>query len=211
LSTGGARLKLYLSSYRLGSEPERLRALVGRDCRAAIIFNACDGYPDRLRVYEREAADLAGLGFVPEELDLREFFSEPGDLQQQLSRFGLVWVVGGNTFVLARAMNASGFPSAARILVETGRLTYAGYSAGACITGPDLDGIHVMDEPDALPMGYTVTTSTDSLRWIPWRVVPHWRSDHPESDAAEAAVAYMTAHALEHRVLTDGDVIVIDN
>ena len=36
------RMKLYLSSYQLGREPQRLRELVGPGARAAIIMNATD-------------------------------------------------------------------------------------------------------------------------------------------------------------------------
>jgi dipeptidase E len=31
---------------------------------------------------------------------------------------------------------------------------YAGYSAGACVAGPTLDGLHIVDDPDVVPEGY---------------------------------------------------------
>lgn len=199
-------LKLYLSSYRLGNEPERLRQLVGRPGRAGIVLNACDVFEDRARVYEREAKDMRSLGFDPEELDLRRYFNRRDELPSRLERYSLVWVVGGNAFVLARAMTAAGFAQAALDRLEV----YAGYSAGACVAGPDLEGIQLMDDPDALPEGYEGVLSTKTLGFVPWRIVPHWRSDHPETENADRAVQYLQAARLGYRALADGDAIVID-
>lgn len=205
-----AVVKLYLSSYRLGTKAQRLVDLVGDARRAAMVFNACDCFEDRLRIYDREEADLAALGFSADELDLRTYFGDPGGLVRRLDGYDLLWVVGGNSFVLARAMNAAGFSAAVLDLVRDNRLTYGGYSAGVCVVGPDLDGIHLMDDPDIVPDGYDVSLPTSTLGWIPWRVVPHWRSDHPEAAGAEIAARYMTEHGLAHRTLRDGDALVID-
>ena len=174
-------MRLYLSSYRLGSEPERLQKLVERRGRAGLIFNARDVYENRARDYERDADDLRSLDFETEELDLRAYFGDPTALQSHLATYDLLWVAGGNSFVLARAMNRSGFPDAAADLVRDDRVVYAGYSAGACVTGPDLNGMHLMDDPDVIPEGYDRSTPIQTLGWIPWRVVPHWRSDEPSA------------------------------
>jgi len=203
-------MKLYLSSYRLGDEPDRLVELVGAGRRAGIVFNACDQFEDRLRHYDREERDLAELGFVAHELDLRSYFGRPHVLEHRLTDFDLLWVVGGNTFVLARAMNASSFSIAAAGLIDANKLTYAGYSAGVCVTGPDLDGIHLMDDPEVIPEGYDASTPADTLRWVPWRIVPHWRSDHPEAPTAEVAASYMEQRGLAHRTLRDGQAVIVD-
>jgi dipeptidase E len=203
-------MKLYLSSYRLGDQPEQLVELVGEGRRAAIIFNACDQFEDRLRVHDREERDLATLGFAADELDLRSYFGHPEALERRLTELDLLWVVGGNTFVLARAMNAARFADAAATRIQTNGLTYAGYSAGACVTGPDLEGIHLMDDPAVIPEGYDPSIPTDTLGWIPLRIVPHWRSDHPEAPAAEIASSYMEQQGLAHRTIRDGQVVVIN-
>jgi dipeptidase E len=204
-------MKLYLSSYRLGDQPDRLVELVGSGRRAAIIFNACDQFEDRLHHYTREERDLAELGFSAFELDLRSYFNRPRALEQRLADVDLLWVVGGNTFVLARAMSASGFVSATAPLIDSSRLIYAGYSAGVCVTGPDLDGIHLMDEQEVIPEGYDASIPAETLGWVPWRIVPHWRSDHPEAPAAETAASYMEQRGLTHRTLRDGQVIIVDH
>jgi dipeptidase E len=121
-----------------------------------------------------------------------------------------LWVVGGNTFVLARAMQASGFATVGTDLVVGDQLTYAGYSAGVCVITPDLEGVHLMDEPLAIPTDYPVEASAATLGWVPWRVVPHWRSDHGESAAAELAVEYLLKAGLPFLTLQDGHAIVVN-
>ena len=94
--------------------------------------------------------------------------------------------------------------------LDEGRLVYAGYSAGTCVTAPDLEGINLMDEPDALPDGYPPDVRATTLNWIPWRIVPHWRSQHPEAPLAELAVEHMLHNGLPFRTLQDGQAIVVE-
>ena len=41
-------------------------------------------------------------------------------------------------------------------------------------------------------------------------IVPHYRSDHPESAAAEQVVAHLQANGIAHVTLRDGEVIVVN-
>ena len=100
-------VKLYLSSYRLGSDRDALADLVETPRQAGIIFNALDGFADRRRIFARESEDLRSLGFECEELDLRSYFNDIEGLSDRLSRLRFLWVTGGNSFVLARAMTQS--------------------------------------------------------------------------------------------------------
>jgi dipeptidase E len=203
-------MKLYLSSYRMGADPSAWRALVGEGTRAGIVLNACDVFEESRQAWPREVDDLAALGFDAVEVDLRDHFGAPDSLHGVLESLDLLWVTGGNTFVLARAMDACGFAAVAGALVRADRFVYAGYSAGVCAITPDLDGIHLMDEPGAVPAGYPADARPVALGWVPWRVVPHWRSDHPESAAADRAVEHLLESGLPFRTLRDGQVIVVD-
>jgi dipeptidase E len=199
---------MYLSSYRLGRHADLLRSPSGNG-RAAIVFNALDAFGEtRLRNWDREASDLARLGYGSEELDLRQYVSNPAGLARRLGTLELVWVVGGNSFVLARVMTASGFERLLGPAMAEGMM-YAGYSAGACVAGPDLRGIHLMDDPDDVPDGYDAGASADTLGRIPFRIVPHWRSDHPETERAEEAVRWLEQHSLDYRAIRDGDVVIV--
>jgi dipeptidase E len=203
-------MKLYLSSYRLGSHSEALRELAGDRGRAGLIFNALDAYGrDRLRILPREIEDLASLGFQGQELDLREYFDNFDGLRRRLFTFDLLWVVGGNSFSLARAMTRARFNEAIAEPLQSNDITYAGYSAGTCVAAVDLAGIHLMDDPDANADGHPPGLPAETLGWLPYRVVPHWHSDHPEAPAADRAVAYLLDAGLPFRTLRDGDAIVI--
>src|SRR5687768_487488 len=104
-------MKIYLSSYQMGDQPERLLSGSAANSRVAVIQNATDGNPDserRRRNLQREFEELGKIGLVPEQLDLREFFGKADDLAEALQQFSYLWVTGGNTFVLRRAFALSG-------------------------------------------------------------------------------------------------------
>ena len=204
-------LKLYLSSYRHGHDPEALRGLVGRSGTAALIFNACDGYGrDRLQKLPRERDDLQQRGFDCEELDLRLYFDDFDGLCDRVARYDVLWVVGGNAFVLAKAMTASRFARAVEAPIAEERLVYAGYSAGTCATAPDLEGIQLMDDPALRPDGYPASVTATTLAWVPWRIVPHWQSDHPAARDADRAVEYLLARNLAFKTLRDGQALIVE-
>lgn len=197
---------IYLSSYRLGDDADVLRKPGGR---AGIITNALDVYGEtRLMNWDREAGDLERLGYESEEIDLRAYVGDPEGLAERLAGLDLVWAVGGNTFVLARAMNASGFRDVIGPALARG-LTYAGYSAGACVAGPDLRGIELIDDPDVLPEGYDAGMPVTTLGLVPFRIVPHVDSDHPESADAARAVAMLEREGLAFRALRDGEAVIV--
>lgn len=204
-------MKLFLSSSGLGEHPLALPELVGGDGRAAVIFNARDASgSNRLKFQDAEYAALEELGFVCDELDLREYFDEHEGLAARLRDSDLVWAVGGNTFVLARAMTEAAFGEAIVEELFADRIVYGGYSAGACVTAPDLDGCHLIDAPDAVAEGYSRDVEPSALGWVPWRIVPHWHSLHEEAPLAERAVAYLLEAGLPFQTLRDGQAFVID-
>jgi dipeptidase E len=206
-------MRLYLSSYRIGDRAGSLLALLGSGKKAAIVSNALDNISDTARsIYRDEVYDphteLTSLGFVTEELDLRRFFGQPDALARKLAEFDLVWVTGGNAFVLRRAMKQSGFDDVITGMLERDEIVYGGFSAGAVIAAPTLRGIELMDDPDEVPPGYDSEVVWDGLGLIDYSIVPHFRSPHPESAAAERAVRHLMSRGMRYRALRDGEVIV---
>jgi dipeptidase E len=205
-------MRLYLSSYGLGENPSALSDLAGKAPRTAVIFNARDAYRgERLKHQAQEFGALSSLGFSCEELDLRSYFGDSDALRTRLADYDLVFAVGGNTFVLARAMTEAGFGAAIREQLNENRIVYGGYSAGACVVGPDLDGCHLIDEPDAVADGYSADVRPHALGWVPWRIVPHWRSEHEESPLAELAVAHLLEAGLPFQTLRDGQAFIVND
>lgn len=203
-------MQLYLSSYRLGDSGAALRKMARGD-RAVVITNALDFSTDGPRTAAgtaREIAELGALGFSARALDLRDYFGRPTSLTEQLQDVALLWAVGGNTFLLRRALRQSGLDN--YLLARRGddALVYAGYSAGACVVTPTLRGIHLADEPERLAEGYDPEVIWDGLGLVPYCIVPHYKSDHPESALMEGVVQYLQANGLPFKTLRDGDVLI---
>lgn len=205
-------MRLYLSSERLGERAGALLAMVNGP-RVAVIANGYDYCSAMARdLYRAEVydpmAEFKALGLEATELDLRAHFGDAGSLRPRLADYDLVWVMGGNSFVLRRAMHLSGFDRIIRDRLEADTITYGGYAAGAIVAGPTLHGMELMDDPWELPDGYDEPLIWDGLGLTPFVIVPHYRSRHPEAASAEKVVSYMRARRTRYRTLSDGEVIV---
>ena len=202
-------MKLYLSSYRLGDKAERLGQLISGERRVGVIRNALDYSDDAKRLEEgraREFDDLRSLELYPEEVDLRHYFGASDSLRSAVSQLDALWVVGGNTFILRRAVKQSGLDAILPQQDET--FVYAGYSAGACVVTQTLRGIHLVDEPETVPASYSEEVIWEGLGLIPFSIVPHYRSDHPESALCEEVVTFFIAHKIPFIALRDGEVYI---
>lgn len=208
-------MRLYLSSYRLGASAARLKKLLNGGKRAAVIQNALDFIPAEARLaYEANIydpkAELGDWGIEAEELDLRRYFGKPDALEKALAGFDLVWAVGGNAFLLRRAMRQSGFDRIIGELLCEDALVYGGFSAGAVVATPSLKGIDVMDDPQQLAPGYDESILWEGLDLVDFSVVPHYRSVHAEAEAAEKAVTFLEETGMPFQPLRDGEVIIVE-
>jgi dipeptidase E len=196
-------MRLYLSSFRLGDHPRRLRALAGPVRRVAVIANAMDVAPDDVRRagVEKELVALRDLGFDPEEVDLREPLAA-----RELENADVVWVPGGNAFVLRRAMADCGIEQLLVNRIKQNDLVYAGYSAGPAILAPDLRGIERIDDITAV-----AEPIWDGLGLLDRPFVPHVDSPgHPETTACDNLSAEFTRTGKMHWALRDGDVLLVE-
>jgi dipeptidase E len=204
-------MRLYLSSFNTGNCPQRLVSLAGYGTRVALVLNALDNFPrPRAEWLESQTQTLRDLGFVPEELDLRDYFNRHAMLEQSLHDKDLLWINGGNAFVLRRAMRQSGFDSVVPRLLASDRLVYAGFSAAVCCASPSLRGVELVDDPSAVPERYLPSIVWDGLRLIDDHVAVHYKSDHAESIAINKVVAYYETHKMPYRKLRDGEALVVD-
>ncbi|CAM5638490.1 Type 1 glutamine amidotransferase-like domain-containing protein [Streptomyces atroolivaceus] len=213
----GAQMRMYLSSFRTGDHPDRMLELLADPvaaCEVAVIANAIDALPDgerRARV-EQEISALTELGLRAVEVDLRELFGLPrARTAAALSRFPLIWVRGGNVFVLRRALANSGADRVLAGLLRDDAVVYAGYSAGACVLAPDLHGLEQCDDPQAVRTAYGDQPRWDGLGLLPYAVVPHIDSPaHPESEILGEVADRYHAGGIAHRTLRDGQAMVIN-
>lgn len=207
-------MKLFLSSYGLGNQPQRLLDLLAGGSRVAIIVNASDYY-DEASILERLDRDLvrfADIGLNAERLDLRDYFDTlPKQLYEKLQQFDLVWVCGGNSFILRRAMRQSGFDDVITDMLAMDEIIYGGYSAGACVMAPTLLGIDLCDDPEIVPKGYDSEIIWEGLGLIDYSIVPHYKSDHPESKLLDETVFFLEDQNMPFRTLHDGEALLIED
>lgn len=206
-------MRLFLSSENLGKYPDVFLRMVGNR-KLAIIENAKDDWTDedRKNKVKEHLDQLSGQGFDAEEIDLRDYFGKKEKLLNELSNFGGVFVFGGNTFILRRAMAASGFDKVVKRLLGKDKTVYGGSSAGSCVTADSLRGIHFGDspEPDAVPASYSNKEIIwEELRLVPFMIVPHYGSDWWGAEANKC-VDYLERENRPYKILKDGQVIIID-
>ena len=200
-------MKYYLSSYRIGEHGDKLVELSGGG-PLAYIPNALDfiSPADQVSAQGKNGRDLEAIGVRFEVLDLRDYFSGPDKLASDLPKFSGVWVTGGNTFVLRQAMRLSGFDKAISDLLPTS-FVYGGYSAGICVLAPDLRALQIVDDPSKFPYAGHREVIWEGLNFLDFMILPHYRSDHPESADIEKEVEYCRARNLPYKTLSDGEVL----
>jgi dipeptidase E len=207
-------MQLYLSSYRMGDRFQELLDMTGPRARVAVIANACDFIPDAdRRAYAASVHDPIGdfraAGLEAFDLDLRAWFGRGSELSAALAQVRMVWATGGNAFLLRRAMRQSGFDAAMRARRDDRDFVYGGWSAGAVVAGPTLTGLEAMDDPAQLAAGYDPEPVWEGLGLIDEVIVPHFQSEHPESEAAAQAAAALAAAGVPYRTLRDGEAMVV--
>lgn len=207
-------MRLYLSSYRIGDETDRLREMTSGNVKTAFIPNAMDGYEDceqRRMSIEQDLQELRSVGLVPEVIDLKDYFGKEHELKDVLQDTGLIWARGGNTFVLRQAMMLSGLDKILRELwLGYSNVVYGGYSAGACVMCPTLKGIHLADDPDEKPYGPEHETVWEGLGMVEYCIAPHYKSDHTESPLIDKTIAYYIDNKILFKALKDGEVIILE-
>ncbi len=143
-------------------------------CSVAIIPNAKDYKlpEERWQKLDELTADLTKLGFGKIDMvDLREY-DEGDQLYGTLKDYDVIWVAGGNSFVLRSEMRRSGFESVINKLLADGKV-YCGESAGAIVAGLSLQGSETADEAELADQ-----IIQEGLHLVDRIIAPH--ADSPE-------------------------------
>ena len=206
-------MKLYLSSYKVGDEPEKLGALFSDNkivgyVPSALDFTGADVERRRLHI-EKDMQSLEQIGLHPVLLDLKEYFENKEGLKTKLSELGGLFISGGNTFVLRQAMKLSGLDD---ILINSEvpeNFVYAGYSAAGCVLSPSLKSYSIVDDATDHPYEGQSEILWEGIGLIDFAFMPHYESDHPESGDIQKEIAYCEEHSIPYKTLRDGEVIII--
>jgi len=203
-------MKLYLSSYYFAGDGKGFGDLIG-DCKnVAIILNANDAQDGERRPFylNREIERMNLLGLDADELDLRDYFGT-NEIQNRLNSYGAVWVMGGNSFTLRRAMRQSRFDIDGVAAVWANKLVYGGFSAGSVVAAPTLNGIDIVDPNDEEPLLYAQDIIWEGLNLVDYSIAPHYKSEHPESELVDEVVSYFQEKRMAYRTLRDGEAIIV--
>lgn len=195
-------MKLYLSSIRI-PVPEELSRLVDKPLattKVALIPNAQDYYAGRARDFKIHdlVRYMQDLGLHVDVVDLRNY-SDAEILKTKLLDYDLVWVMGGNTFVLRYEMKRSGFDQAIHELVDKD-IVYGGDSAGALVAGTSIAGIESADEP-----AFAEEIIKEGMHLVPFVIMPH--VDNPEFADVMPVVAKLHKNMIK---LTDAQAVVFN-
>lgn len=197
-------MKLYLSSYRIPT-PNDLSRLLQKELSevtVALIPNAKDYYVERARNFKVNdlVQYMEKLGLKVDVIDLRQF-NDPNSLKEKLSKYDLVWAMGGNTYMLRYEMKRSGFDQVIKGLLDSG-IVYGGDSAGALVACASIAGVETADEPE-----FAEEVILDGLNLMPAIVLPH--VDNPEF--ADVLPIFRNVHHDKRIIeLKDSQAVVVD-
>jgi len=176
--------------------------------------NACDytnvDIEQRNEGNHYDMAELKNLGLDVQLLDLRNYFGKTDELRKKISELGAVFFRGGNTFILRQAMRISGFDIIFKELIKRDDFVYAGYSAGICVLGSDLKVLQIVDDPVDKPYRELQDTIWEGLGYLDYVILPHYKSDHPESALVDKVFEQCQEISIPFKTLRDGEVILIE-
>jgi dipeptidase E len=200
-------MKLYLSSIGIPT-PDDLSQLLGKPLagtKVAFIPNANDYYSERARsaVTSQRVAPFGSLGMDVTLVDLRDY-RDSVTLEKSLQPYELIWVTGGNTFILRDEIRKSGFEQIIKDLLNNGKI-YGGNSAGALVAGTSIGGINL---ESADPPEFAEEVIEEGLHLVPYIVVPH--VDNPEFAEVMETIRQRPDRAEKFIELKDSQAVVFD-
>ncbi|MFC2038763.1 Type 1 glutamine amidotransferase-like domain-containing protein [Chloroflexota bacterium] len=207
-------MKFYLSSYKLGNHAEELVRMMEPEKKIGYVPNALDytnvDIERRNKAIDSDISALATLGLDVQLLDLKDYFTQIDKLRERINKLGALFFCGGNTFILRQAMKASGFDIIFHELLNRDDFVYSGYSAGICVLGRDLKPLQQVDDPTEMPYEIVNSTIWEGLGYLDYMILPHYKSDHPESVLIDMELKYYQDNNIPFKTLRDGEVIIIE-
>jgi dipeptidase E len=190
--------RLLLASHGVGA----LRELVGDapGLRVAFVPTAAGPDAEDEPWVQEDLRQLDVLGCEISTLDLAR--AGTAAVESALAGADAVFVTGGNAYLLLWHAQRSGFAGVVVPLVGSGRLVYAGTSAGAVLAGPNLDSAAAPHNRAVVPE----LESTRGLGLVGFTVLPH----DQEPERAQRHGALVAAHPeLEFVRLPDDRAVVV--
>lgn len=204
-------MRLFLSSQNFGNHESVLAKIAGENKKVVYIGNAKDDWSKE----EKDAKEVEhkkefeALGFEFENIDLREYFGGGATLEEKLKAVGLIWLSGGNTFLLRRALYDSKLD---KLLIEglkNDKFIFGGSSAGSIMATPSLHGTEWGDDPSQVEKIYKKEILWDGLNLVSFYFVPHYKSDWFGKEA-DLMIDHLRSKNLKYYAVQDGQVILVN-
>lgn len=129
-----------------------------------------------------------------------KFFDLEKNKNINLSKFGIVYVCGGNTFKLMKYINNSNFEESIKKFIKNGGL-YIGVSAGSIVLGPSIEIAGCGKDGDK---NIVKLKDLTGMSILPYAVSPHFKnSENKYIEKLGKSVKYKI------KTLTDEDIIYI--
>jgi dipeptidase E len=169
---------------------------------AAFIDTAADVY-DKANAdwLKADRASLTDLGLTVTDYSLVDKTKE--QVMNELEKFDILFVSGGNTFYLLEHSNKSGFTQLIKEDYFKDKL-YIGSSAGSVLLSNSIEPIKFLDDPSV-----TSLTSYEAIGLLDFTIYPHWGSPHFKKKYQQAT-QYAYDHAFAGFLLADHQYLVID-
>jgi dipeptidase E len=117
--------------------------------------------------------------------------------------------MGGNVFVLRQAMKLSGLDEILTDLFKSKtNFLYSGYSAAGCVLAPSLKPYQVVGDATETPYKDQASVIWEGLDLVDFAFMPHYKSDHPETEAIDRGINYCEEHSIKYKAVRDGEVLI---
>jgi dipeptidase E len=207
-------MKFYLSSFKIGSQSKELVRMMEPSKMIGYVPNARDYSNSYVylnnQIIASDIAELTNLGLDVQIIDLKNYFGRIDELRGKINGLGALFFAGGNTFILRQAMKASGFDIIFKELLGRVDFVYSGYSAGIAVLYSDLKAVQLVDNPTFHPYKEISETIWMGLGYLDYLILPHYKSNHPESETIDRLFEYCQLNKIPCKTLRDGEVIIIE-
>ncbi len=200
---------LYISSKKFGKDTTFLKDWITKhNNEIALIPNALDSKgEEKLQKNLKEDIELLEeIGFKINIIDLKEYFGKYDKLKEKLSNYNTYCVMGGNVFVLNKAIKLSNFDMFLKEKKNDDNYLYIGYSAGSCVLSKNLKPLAMVDEP----ISFYGKTNIDyeGVGFIDYTIIPHYKSDYHKSELIDNLVLECQKQKIKFKTIKDGEVII---
>lgn len=168
--------------------------------KVAFIPNAKDKHTDKSGL-EKTRSFFRQKGFIVNNIDLNHFKDK--ELYKELLKYEIIFIAGGNCFVLLEKIKKSGFEKILNKLLDKG-IIFIGESAGACIMGKSIEPLKLIDNPK-----FAELENYDGLGFIDFVFVPHYKD--PKYAQSIKQIEKVYGKKFDLKEFTDGEGIIIDN